>query len=106
MGLKGNRLKQLRVNRGLTQEQLAAQLKLGKRQIHRYENGLSDPASDVVARLALALGVSADFLLGLVDEATDHYMHESLIAEERQLVAAFRQGSLRDMLRIIANRWL
>ncbi len=104
MALRGNRLRYLRTTKGLTQEQLATLLQLGKRQIHRYERELSDPASDVVARLASALGTSADYLLGLVDEPIPNLTTGHLSPDESRLIEAYRDGNLELLISIVANR--
>ena len=58
-----NRLAQLRKERGMTQQQLADRASTHVVQIRRYEGGVSQPAVDVLKRLAIALSVSADTLL-------------------------------------------
>jgi transcriptional regulator with XRE-family HTH domain len=62
-----DRLARLRKERGLTQQQLADRAEVHVVQIRRYEGGVSQPAVDVLKRLAIALSVSADALL--FDEA-------------------------------------
>lgn len=57
------RLVTLRKERGLTQSVLADQVGLAVLQIRRYEGGTSQPTLDVIRRLAIALGVSADMLV-------------------------------------------
>lgn len=57
------RLAALRKERGLTQLTLADQVGLAVLQIRRYEGGSSQPTLDVIRRLAIALGVSADMLV-------------------------------------------
>ena len=57
------RLATLRKVRGLTQQALADQVGIAVLQVHRYEGGTSQPTLDVIRRLAIALGVSADMLL-------------------------------------------
>jgi transcriptional regulator with XRE-family HTH domain len=57
------RLTALRKARGLTQQALADLIFVTVLQIHRYENGSSQPTLDVIRRLAVALGVSADGLV-------------------------------------------
>lgn len=57
------RLTALRKERGLTQQTLADQVGLAVLQIRRYEGGTSQPTLDVIRRLAIALGVSADMLV-------------------------------------------
>jgi len=57
------RLAALRKSRGLTQQALADQVGLAVLRIRRYEGGTSQPTLDVIRRLAIALGVSADMLV-------------------------------------------
>lgn len=102
MPLQGHRLKAMRVQRGYTQEELAELLSLGQRQIPRYENGETDPAADIVARMARALGVSADYLLGLTEEPTGYLHEEDLSPLERKLITAMRHGLLVEALETLA----
>lgn len=57
------RLTALRKEHGMTQQTLADQVGLAVLQIRRYEGGTSQPTLDVIRRLAIALGVSADMLV-------------------------------------------
>ena len=59
----GDRVKVLRKEQKLTQSDLAAKIDLTYIQIGRYEQQKSKPSSDVVRRLADALGTTADFLM-------------------------------------------
>ena len=71
------RLKELREQRNLTQEQLAKASGVSSRMIQRYEYGVSRPRLDAAEKLAKALSVSADELLGnagvLIAQAGDKY---------------------------------
>lgn len=57
------RLAALRKARGITQQVLADMTGVAVLQIRRYEGGSSQPTLDVIRRLAIALGVSADMLV-------------------------------------------
>lgn len=57
------RLTTLRKARGLTQQALADMAGVAVLQIRRYEGGNSQPTLDVIRRLAISLGVSADMLV-------------------------------------------
>ncbi len=57
------RLAAFRKAKGLTQQGLADAIGSSVIQIHRYESGSSQPTLDVIRRLAVELGVSADELL-------------------------------------------
>lgn len=57
------RLAALRKARGMTQQALADAVGLAVLQIRRYEGGTSQPTLDVIRRLSITLGISADMLL-------------------------------------------
>ena len=61
----GNRLKTLRIQKKLTQQQLGDLLGLTKSVISAYENGLRYPAYDVLIKIARIFKVSTDYLLGV-----------------------------------------
>ena len=61
----GLRLKTLRKQAGLTQQQLAAQLGITKSVVSFYELQARSPSPEVLAKLAQIFHVSADYLLGL-----------------------------------------
>lgn len=59
----GERLKQLRRDRGWSQADLATKVGADAGQISRYENGHMTPSAEAVAKLAEILDVSCDYLL-------------------------------------------
>ena len=61
------RLKELRIEKGLTQEQLAKETGLSRSAIGFWENGARIPLATVVIALAKYFGVTSDYLLGLAD---------------------------------------
>ncbi len=67
--LFGERLRKIRTERNLNQDDLAALSGVAQATISEYESGKrrAAPRSDQVAKLATVLGVTADYLLGLVD---------------------------------------
>ena len=66
----GLRLKTLRKQAGLTQQQLAAQLSITKSVVSFYELQARSPSPEVLAKLAVIFHVSADYLLGLDNRET------------------------------------
>lgn len=62
------RLAQLRKDKSLTQQALADASGVNVSQLKRYETGVSQPSLDVLRKLAIALGTSADLLLFDKDE--------------------------------------
>jgi len=53
----GERLKDLRIRRALTQEELAAAAGIGKNTVNRLERDLTEPRPPTLRKLARALGV-------------------------------------------------
>ena len=65
----GERLRELRKDRGLTQEQLAKELYINFRTYSGYEREESEASDDVKIKIAQYFNVSLDYLLGLTQEA-------------------------------------
>lgn len=63
----GDRLKEVRVERGLTQRQVAEALGVAQNSIAGYETGARVPSIDVLIKFCKFYQVSADYLLGLSD---------------------------------------
>jgi len=66
----GDRLRQLREEHDLTQEQLGKVLNVKKAAVSKYETGYTVPDSETLKKLASFFGVSTDYLLGLTDDPT------------------------------------
>lgn len=61
------RVRDLREDNDLTQENLAKKLDLHLTQYRRYETGESEIPTHIIKELASLYNVSADYLLGLTD---------------------------------------
>jgi transcriptional regulator with XRE-family HTH domain len=61
--LFGRNLKRVREARGLSQEDLMARADVHRTQVSKYERGETEPQLEIIARLAMALGVSIDSLI-------------------------------------------
>lgn len=57
-------LKQLRLNHGMTQEQLAAMLKVSRSRIGMYETGSREPDFETCEAIADIFNVDMDYLMG------------------------------------------
>jgi transcriptional regulator with XRE-family HTH domain len=69
----GERVRRVRRAQDLTQAQLATKAKINVITISRLEKGTAKAVyADTVVALALALGISADYLLGLSDKESNH----------------------------------
>jgi len=63
----GERLKELRLEYGLSQAKLAKETGLTQSSIFYWEKGLKIPTAQAVVILAKYFGVTTDYLLGLED---------------------------------------
>ena len=61
----GKTLKELRLNAGLTQQQLATQLGVTKTVVSYYELHTRTPSPEILVKLAAIFHVSSDYLLGI-----------------------------------------
>ena len=101
--MRGDRLRLARELRGYTQLQLTEMLKLGEKEIWRYENGKSKPIGETVAKIAEILEVSTDYLLGLSDYMTPDIAPSELSLPERHIIAALRRGDKIEAVKAIVN---
>lgn len=65
-----NRLKQLRLERGLTQKDLATIIGVGRTTVSEYEAGHIVPNQERLIHLAKYFGVSIDYLTGVSNSQT------------------------------------
>lgn len=63
----GERLRELRVERGMTQPDLATLLGLARSTISQYETGIRQPDIDTLKRMSDIFHVSMDYLCGRTD---------------------------------------
>lgn len=67
----GDRIRERRKDRGYSQAELAELANLNYVTISKYESGKVEPGAKALARIAAALGTTADELLGLREPAGD-----------------------------------
>lgn len=67
MEVFAERLKSLRIEKHLSQMELARKVGLSQTGIKQWENAQRIPNADAVVRFAKFFGVSTDYLLGLED---------------------------------------
>ena len=82
-----NRLKEARLNKGLSQQELANRSKVHYTNVGRYERGDASPSADILNRIANALEVNPDFLMNgtLENKATDSLKDERLLIQYRKI---------------------
>lgn len=64
----GERIRNLREDRDLTQNELGAQVNMTQRKISYIERGKYEPSIDDIVSLCKFFNVSSDYLLGLNDK--------------------------------------
>lgn len=79
-----NRIKDLRRERGHTQNDLARELKTVRTAVSKYEHGALDIGSETICKICDIYGVTADYLLGRSSRPDP-----ALSPEEEQLLAAW-----------------
>lgn len=65
------RLKIARVNKGLSQQELADKVHVGKTTIPNYETGYSEPNSETLIKISKVLDVTINYLLGIEEQEED-----------------------------------
>ena len=90
------RLKELRLEKNLTQLEVGQAIGTSQRNIGRWENGENEPAAFYVKALADFFNVSTDYLLGIEDDfgakiQSTPAPSTALTAEERELLEGYRE---------------
>lgn len=97
----GERLKQLRRERGWSQADLAAKVAADAGQISRYENGRMTPSAEAIARLAEVLDVSADYLLIETSPRRPLHAPENILGDRLTAVAELTDDELTVLRTVI-----
>jgi len=61
------RLKELREEKGLSQETVGKVIGVNRRTVGQYERGINEPDIQTIEKLCKFFGVTADYLLGFSD---------------------------------------
>lgn len=86
----GDKLRILRESKGMTQDDLAEATGMNRVTIAKYEIGKIEPKSKSLSRLAAALDVSTDYLVGQIDEQEEqeHKEEKPPQTPEARLISA------------------
>lgn len=86
----GERIRQLRIEHQMTQEELGARIGVQKAAIYKYENGLVvNLKRSILEKLAIVLDTSPTYLMGMEDSAQQ--ANVQLTPQQSTLLAAFDQ---------------
>lgn len=75
----GERLKKLRKDKKIKQEELAEILSVKKSTISLYESDKNDPSDVIKVKIAYYFNVSLDYLLGVIDEQVPYYYEDRFL---------------------------
>lgn len=100
--LNGERLRNLRQEKGYTREYLAEIIGIGASQIQRHESGENDATGEVIARYARCFHVNTDYLLGLTVDPSPH-IEGALSNKEAIVISSWRRGERLEAIRRIAD---
>lgn len=95
------KIKNLRVNLGMNQVQLAKRLGITKSAVNSWETGTNSPSLSYIIKLAQIFGVSTDYLLGVNERLTVDIT--SLDEEQKQAVIFMIKLFERDNAAIAEN---
>lgn len=94
-----NRLKELRKQQKLTQEEIAKTLNTTQQTYQRYEIEQSEPNLETLCKLADYYGVTLDYLVGRDFKNELGYLNDS----EKELLNSFRKLKPINQIKIIAE---
>lgn len=102
----GVRLRQLRAQAGLTQDQLAEKLGVSKRTQGNYESGASDPPASYLSMAASQLGFDVGYIVNgvhatLPNESLSEV--EDLLVRQYRSITAGDQEAIRRFLKAMAD---
>lgn len=90
----GEKIKNLRIDKGITQPELAKILNVSNAVISFWENNQNEPKATYLKALAEYFQISVDYLLGLENDygvKVAVSMGDACTVEERQLVTKYRE---------------
>lgn len=108
------RLKELRIEYKMTQEELAKKLGVSRQVYANYENEINEPSLEMLIKIANLYQCSIDYLLGRSDDfgvinippCQDVVAHASTVIlrnDEKELLALYRQLTYECKQRLIAR---
>ena len=96
----GNKIKEIRESRNLTQDQLAELASLNRVTIAKYESGKVEPGAHALSRIADALEISSDVLLGR-SEPDAESVRKPLTVESRIISAGVDKMPAEDREKVL-----
>lgn len=92
----GQRLIFLMESKDMTQKTLADKIEISKQSLYKYTHDLCEPRSEIIARMAVALDTTADYIVGLTKDPAPVRRNgelEQKAKKESELLARIRRLS-------------
>lgn len=101
-------LKELRAEKGISQQQLAKVLGISQQSVNKYENHKIEPDIATLVAIADYFAVSIDYLVGRVDPEDGTDPRLELSATESMLIEGYRNLSAteRKCIHILINTYV
>lgn len=88
----GERIRQLRIEHQMTQEELGTKVGVQKAAIYKYENGLIvNLKRSTLEKLAIVLETTQTYLMGLEDSESNSTVLSELTPQQSALLSSFNQ---------------
>lgn len=98
----GQRLQQLRKDKGMTQASLAEQINISLPQLVRYETKEVQPTADTLKKIANVFGISIDYLVnGTLDEKAQNTLEDSKLLQQFKAVEKMNEEDKTVVTRLI-----
>lgn len=96
----GKKIKILRKVRGLTQDQLAEKLSIGRATISNYEIGRRSPSIKELERIASILGVGLDYFGVAQSDITDLIARAKLLFNDKDISPEDKEKAYKEIMKI------
>lgn len=101
----GERIRELRKERGITADEITKQLRMSSATIWRWESGKHIPPPARIYQLAEILKTSAAYLRGEIDDPAPPSPEIGKLTElERRLIETLRRGGRDDAMRLLLDQ--
>lgn len=97
----GDRIKELREERGILQRELANALKLTQQTISLYESNKREPDAETLSKIADFFGVSIDYLIGRTDTPTPADKIADSLSDDPELLEFWDELREREDLKLL-----
>jgi transcriptional regulator with XRE-family HTH domain len=97
-----NRVRELRIEQGLTQQMLSADIEVSQQYISKVENGTSSLTEDVILRLSKYFHVSIAYLLGVTDDRHSEIINENEDLDMKNWIEVYHKLDQKNQKTVVA----